>query len=344
MNSLLPVASAAEKVGGPAGSMIPNPTWTHHHMRRSMPATPSQVEEVYAKITPTRLRQPPVRTPISIEKQHVPSPLHNNAATEADDNKSPLENRPPWNADFHVNRKDFSKPKLTPRVDPLSPSASKLPQPAGMARAVAVHQLMEADHHMLRSRSLTNMRASLGEYQTSTPQRTSEPYSPRHTPQNNALPPPTQKPAEPSSDNQTQVLMSELNAAKEQVKELESRLAAETKKRTDMEAEYIKSEAEILKAWETEFEQRRKLAKELESSQILYTEVNDSIVEISAELETIRGDLKIFESVLTPEQREEISLELAKRNILIGREPVENGDSDEIDNLSRRLEGLENRL
>ncbi|KAI9001605.1 hypothetical protein BC832DRAFT_593907 [Gaertneriomyces semiglobifer] len=101
-----------------------------------------KVEAVFSKLTPTRLRQPALRTPIvGTSNTSTPkTPTHNVNVSHPYSNsshshrqqqqqqqqtqytqqqytpqntkvKSPLAERPPWNDDFAVDRKDFSKKK-----------------------------------------------------------------------------------------------------------------------------------------------------------------------------------------------------------------------------------------
>ncbi|KAJ3176441.1 hypothetical protein HDU87_005310 [Geranomyces variabilis] len=160
-------------------------------------------------------------------------------------------------------------------------------------------------------------------------------------------------------DPGAETMKAEVEAARKRIRELESQLAEEQQRRKDAEREYMKNEAEILKAWESEFDQRTALTRELETSQTLFAEVRESVTKLAIELDTIRDDLQIVESVLTGEQRKIVSAQLARRaaegesrdnnadadaDVTAGRRSDRDEDGDAIDALRHRLEGLRNEL
>ncbi|KAJ3052824.1 hypothetical protein HK097_005586 [Rhizophlyctis rosea] len=89
--------------------------------------TPTKVSAAMSKITPTRLKQPPIRQPLTFTESSLKSPqTRPRIPKEPAPPTSPLfESRPTWNNDFHVNRKDYSKPKS-------KLNASSTPRPNGI--------------------------------------------------------------------------------------------------------------------------------------------------------------------------------------------------------------------
>ncbi|KAJ3162581.1 hypothetical protein HDU88_006614 [Geranomyces variabilis] len=394
MHSPYHVAAAAESSVGSFPSSLPQtPTSAaFQHLQqqqaRRSPITPAQLEAAYARITPTRIGKPPVRLPLPVPKKPAePEP------------KSPLELRPPWNGDFHVDRKDFSKPKPgqpLPQSQPLRMEFWGSPLAAAAAAAEAnsgataglgsVHDGMgggvwgvrsggggsavmspsklpqprtsHVESSMLRSRSMMSMKAMAASETpmtansaTTTAATTAPPSMPMSPTPAAAGSAPQLRTIDPAAES----MKAEVEAARKRIRELESQLAEEQQRRKDAEREYMKNEAEILKAWESEFDQRTALTHELETSQTLFAEVRQSVTELAIELDTIRDDLQIVESVLTDEQRQIVSAELARRaaesddagadaGAAYGRRAGGDEDRDEIDALRRRLEGLRNEL
>ncbi|KAJ3141313.1 hypothetical protein HDU90_007340 [Geranomyces variabilis] len=391
MHSPYHVAAAAESPVGSFPSSLPQtPTSAaFQHLQqqqaRRSPITPAQLEAAYARITPTRIGKPPVRLPLPVPKKPAePEP------------KSPLELRPPWNGDFHVDRKDFSKPKPgqpLPQSQPLRMEYWGSPLAAAAAAAEAnsggsVHDGFggsgvwgvrsgggggsavmspsklpqprpgHVESSMLRSRSMMSMKAMAASETpmtansaTATAATTAPPSMPMSPTPAAAGSAPQLRTIDPTAES----LKAEVEAARKRIRELESQLAEEQQRRKDAEREYMKNEAEILKAWESEFDQRTALTHELETSQTLFAEVRQSVTELAIELDTIRDDLQIVESVLTDEQRQIVSAELARRaaesedagadaHAANGRRADGDEDGDEIDALRRRLEGLRNEL
>ncbi|KAJ3154948.1 hypothetical protein HDU86_004467 [Geranomyces michiganensis] len=353
------VASAAENLAGPFASSLPGtPSSTsavinqlQQHQARRAPITPAQLEAAYARITPTRIGKPPVRLPLPVPKKPAePEP------------KSPLELRPPWNGDFHVDRKDFSKPKLPqpsntqpPRPEFWgSPLAAAAAEPnAGTRSGLLTPSKLPQPSSVLRSPSMSNMKAQTPRIETTTAAMTlSSPPSVSLSPTPTAAGGPRYMRAR---DPTAETLHAEVEAARKRIRELESQVTHEQQRRKDAEAEFMKNEAEILKAWESEFDQRTALARELETSQALFAEVKQSVTEMALELDWIRDDLEVVESVLTGEQRQAVAAELGRRaakdsagvseeDVLVGRIERNEKENDEIDALRRRVEELRGEI
>ncbi|TPX65562.1 hypothetical protein SpCBS45565_g05066 [Spizellomyces sp. 'palustris'] len=252
--------------------------------------TPSKVEAVISKITPTRLRQPPVRTPVS-GKRSGPSPVLDSPPCNG--KPSPLENRPPWDADFHVNRPDLRKPKPGRPTSATSPGIarpashseggklplfrvsphSKLPR---ATNDISVKDFSEqSNHSLLRSRSV-DFRTATG--QVSVMVELEE--------------------LQKACDIQKQhiaLLEGELEVRNGQVNDLERKVLSERKSQADMEADFAHREAEILQAWEKEFEQGRSMARDLAMYRKLHTEARE---ELAGEVAALKGELDRFKVLI----------------------------------------------
>ncbi|KNC99270.1 uncharacterized protein SPPG_05525 [Spizellomyces punctatus DAOM BR117] len=252
--------------------------------------TPSKVEAVISKITPTRLRQPPVRTPVS-GKRSGPSPvLH---SPPCNGKPSPLEDRPPWDPDFHVNRPDLRKPKPGRPISATSPGIarpvshsedgkspsfrvspySKLPRATNDISGKDFSE--QSSHSLLRSRSV-DFRTATG--QVSVMAELEE--------------------LQKTCDIQKQriaLLEGELEVKTGQINDLERKVLSERKNRENMEADFAHREAEILQVWEKEFEQGRSMARELAMYKEFHTEARE---ELTGEVAGLKGELDRLKGIM----------------------------------------------
>ncbi|KAI8823028.1 uncharacterized protein EV422DRAFT_388859 [Fimicolochytrium jonesii] len=280
---------------------------------KSRVLTPSKVENVFSKITPTRLRQPPLRAPISIENFQ---PAEESRLNRKDVN-SLLEDRPAWDADFHVNRKDFSKPKpgvtLSPGVGG-SPTMSRLPQPAGGgARQFG---------------SVSEMRAHIQSPQSA--HHKSEVHSPSPLGSSAKR---EDKAAELSKTCEVLAqkavdLQKEVSERDQKIRDLVNQLRLEKEKVKQMEEDHATHQEKVLNAWSEEFEKGKALGKELEEVTARYAELATTVVEIESVLHSIKADVDIVEGVLTESQKRAL-----RRLLDGGRDDGEGGD--EVDAYSR---------
>ncbi|KAI9089603.1 hypothetical protein DFS34DRAFT_597987 [Phlyctochytrium arcticum] len=204
--------------------------------------TPSKVDEVIQKITPTRLRQPPGRTPTRTRPATSPPTINTRPGINNHTNaqsKSPDEDRPAWNADFHVNRKDFSKPKPPAR----SPPARVLGPPILISKAPQLRK-SPSSNLPISSRPTSGF-ASV------------QPSGPR-------------KGALPANDTvselsdlverqrmQLSMQQDEIAAKGALIEHLKQRLAEARENMQSTKDNFAKTEAELLHAWDQEYEKRK---------------------------------------------------------------------------------------